>query len=168
MIKIVLVTLISISWMLAPWAMVHSQNRFRSNGERIYYTRTNEDGLEIPFDEGPKWLRRRRLGCVACHGSGGKGKFLIWPTLRMASDIRYDVLVKGEHAHGGKGRVHEKYTDELVRRAITQGIGATGKPLDRVMPRWKLSDKDLDDVIDYLKQLSKGISPPVKPFLREP
>ncbi|MBW2058079.1 MAG: cytochrome c [Deltaproteobacteria bacterium] len=168
--KTILVALVSISWMVTPWAVVHPQGRFRSNGEMIYYTRTNDQGLEIAFDKGPKWLRRRRLGCVACHGSGGRGKFIIWPTLKIAPDIRYDVLVKGKHDYGGngEGQAHKRYTDESIRRAVTQGIGVDGKSFDRVMPRWKLSGRDLGDVVDYLKLLSRGISPPPEPFPREP
>lgn len=53
-------------------------------------------------------------------------------------------------------RGHPPYTDELIKRAITEGLDPGGKPLDKTMPRWKMSDRDLDDVIAYLKQLSGG------------
>jgi len=86
----------------------------------------------------------------------------------MAPNIRYDSLVKEEHSHGGKGEIHPKYTDELIKRAVTRGINAEGKTLDPVMPRWKLSDEDFMDLLAYLKQLSKGITPPPEPFPREP
>jgi cytochrome c553 len=168
MAKKVLVIFISISWMLVLWTMVQPQNRFRSNGEAIYYERTNQDGLVIAFEEGPKWLKPRRIGCVACHGPEGKGGYLIWPSLKMAPDIRYDTLAKGEHAHGGKAEAHPRYNDELIKRAITRGINAAGKQLDPAMPRWKLSDGDFNDLLAYLKQLAEGITPPPEPFPREP
>ncbi|MGE4495868.1 MAG: hypothetical protein AB7D09_13700 [Methanosarcina sp.] len=28
-----------------------------------------------------------------------------------------------------------------------------GEPLDLTMPRWKMTDKDVDDVVEYLKTL---------------
>jgi cytochrome c553 len=168
MVKTMSVTLISIMWMPALWGYVQSQSRFQSNGEAIYYERTNQDGFMISFDEGPKWLKSRRLGCVACHGPKGKGGYLIWPSLKMAPDIRYDSLVKEAHLHGGKTETHPRYTDELLKRAVTEGINAAGKPLDPVMPRWKLSDRDFVDLLAYLKQLSEGIAPPPEPFPREP
>ncbi len=168
MMKTVVATFISVSWVLMLWAVVQPQDPYRSNGEAIYYTRTNRNGTEILFDKGPKWLISRKIGCVACHGAKGKGGYLIWPSLKIASDIRYDSLVKEEHVHGGKIDTHPRYTDELIKRALTEGIDAAGKPLDSVMPRWKLSDRDFADLLTYLKQLSEGITPPPEPFPREP
>ncbi len=164
------VTLISISSMITLWAIARSQsqNPYRSNGEAIYYIRTDQEGVEISFEEGPEWFKPRRLGCVACHGPEGKGGYLIWPSLKTAPDIRYDSLVKEEHVHSGKTDTHPRYTDELIKRALTEGIDAAGKPLDPGMPRWKLSDRDFVDLLTYLKQLSEGIAPPPEPFPREP
>jgi mono/diheme cytochrome c family protein len=159
---------ILVSWILLPWAIVQSQDRFRSNGERIYHSRTNAEGLLIPFEKGPEWLKGRKVGCVACHGPQGKGGILIWPSLKTAPDIRYDSLLKEKHSHGGKKEAHGRYSDALIRRAVTQGVNPSGKPFDPVMPRWTLSNEDLDDLMEYLKQLSKGISPPPEPFPREP
>jgi len=147
---------------IAPIAQ--AQNRFRSNGERIYYTGTNDDGISVPYEEGPKWFQRRKIGCVACHGENGKGGYLIWPSLKMAPDVRYDSLVKKEHVHGDRIEIHPRYTDDLIRRALTEGINAAGESLDIVMPRWKLTDRDFADLIDYLRQLSAGIEPPPELF----
>ncbi len=159
---------ISVVWIFALSAIGYSVNPYRSNGEAIYYNRTNEDGIEISYEEGPKWLEIRTIGCVACHGADGKGGYVIWPSLKTAPDIRYDSLVMEEHAHGGKAESHPRYTDDLIKRAINEGIDTAGKTLDPIMPRWKLSEKDLADLLAYLKQLSEGIAPPPEPFPREP
>ena len=45
------------------------------------------------------------------------------------------------------------YTEDTVKRAITQGVDAAGQPLDAVMPRWSMSAQDLNDVVEYLKTL---------------
>ncbi len=45
------------------------------------------------------------------------------------------------------------YTDELIKRSITDGIGASGHALDKTMPRWKMSEKELDDLLEYLRSL---------------
>jgi hypothetical protein len=47
----------------------------------------------------------------------------------------------------------DHYTDALVKRAITQGIDEDGKPLDWTMPRWQMSEADLNALLDYLKKL---------------
>jgi hypothetical protein len=40
-----------------------------------------------------------------------------------------------------------------VKQAITEGINPAGEPLDEEMPRWSMSQDDLDDLIDFLKTL---------------
>ncbi|MCA1553627.1 MAG: cytochrome c, partial [Chloroflexi bacterium] len=45
------------------------------------------------------------------------------------------------------------YTEIAIKRAITTGIGADGRELDFMMPRWQMRDSDLDDVIAYLQTL---------------
>ena len=53
--------------------------------------------------------------------------------------------------HGGEE--HAPYNDALIERAITKGVDPAGKPLSYVMPRWNMSDRDLNDVVAYLKTL---------------
>lgn len=48
---------------------------------------------------------------------------------------------------------HEPYTDETIKRAITEGVEPNGEPLDWLMPRWSMSDEDLDDLIEFLETL---------------
>jgi mono/diheme cytochrome c family protein len=45
------------------------------------------------------------------------------------------------------------YNDDLLKRAITKGIDANGESLDPTMPRWYLSEKDLNDLVTYIKTL---------------
>lgn len=45
------------------------------------------------------------------------------------------------------------YTDALILRAVTQGIGADGDPLSDAMPRWQLTDTEWRDLLAYLKAL---------------
>lgn len=47
----------------------------------------------------------------------------------------------------------EEYTEELVKRAVTQGMAEDGHRLDQMMPRWQMSEADLNDLISYLKTL---------------
>ena len=45
------------------------------------------------------------------------------------------------------------YTDALIKKAIIQGIDEDGEPLNWTMPRWQMSEADLNALIDYLKTL---------------
>ena len=55
----------------------------------------------------------------------------------------------------------DSYSDMTLARAIRDGIGADGKPLSYLMPRYRLNDGEMSQLIDYLKQLSPGAVPGV-------
>jgi ABC-type branched-subunit amino acid transport system substrate-binding protein len=53
------------------------------------------------------------------------------------------------------------YTDETLKRAIRDGIGADGNELGPYMPRYPLADEDLEILVSYLRDLSTDPSPGV-------
>ncbi len=116
--------------------------QYKSNGEMIYVSGVNEKGERILFVGGPNWLYMHGGGCASCHGLDGKGG--VYPMMCgvKTPDIRYSTLTK---EHG--------MSDEDIKRAITKGIGDEGEELDYCMPRWQMSEKDINDLIEYLKQL---------------
>jgi hypothetical protein len=134
--------------------LVQSQGRrFKSPGEQIYYSGIGSNGYHIFRYGGPMWIRMHGGGCISCHGIHGKGGVPVMMGTAIPTDIRYEALTgKEKHVHGGKEQEHH-YTDVLIKRAITQGLAADGKLLDWTMPRWQMSEADLDALIDYLKTL---------------
>ncbi|MDH3376573.1 MAG: hypothetical protein OEQ39_06340 [Gammaproteobacteria bacterium] len=57
------------------------------------------------------------------------------------------------HGHESDGHGdHENYDQTTLRRAIVDGIDPAGEPLDEAMPRWSMSEADLNDLITYLQQ----------------
>lgn len=112
---------------------------FESNGERIYFTGINDKGERIPFTGGPQWLVMHGGSCVNCHGRDGRGGIMPMMCSKEAPDIRYSSLA-------------EEMSEEEIKIAITKGEHE-GETLDWCMPRWQMSDKDLNDVIAYLKEL---------------
>ncbi len=115
---------------------------YSSNGEMIFMTGVNERGERIPFAAGPQWLYMHGGGCASCHGTDGRGG--VYPMMCgvKTPDIRYSIL---SEKHG--------MSDEDIIRAITKGVDDEGNQLDLCMPRWQMSEKDIRDVIDYLKEL---------------
>ena len=83
------------------------------------------------------------------------------PGLRRARAVRadllhrhqYESLISGEHgeSHGEEEAV--LYTDEDIKRAVTEGVEPDGESLEWPMPRWTMSDQDLDDLLEFLKTL---------------
>lgn len=105
------------------------------NGKLIFLTGRDDKGRKIVAASPPL-----RPSCAACHGANGAGgnKF---PDGAISADLRHAALV---------GKQKPPYTIASISRAISQGIDNQGKPLDKVMPRWKLSQRDLHDVSQYV------------------
>ena len=108
------------------------------NRKGIFQTGKDIDGVQISATRHP--LFNSCAGCHRADGSGGK---------RLAggavsADLRYPALVTHQQP---------PYTLATLERAIATGIDNKGKPLDPVMPRWKLSQRDLHDVAEYVLTL---------------
>jgi cytochrome c oxidase subunit II len=117
-----------------------------ARGQRIYQTGTDPSGREIPRSAIP--LSQGALmmgggGCGSCHGANGRGSTVSMMTDYIeAPDITYTSLT------------NEGYTDTKIYRAIRYGIDENSKPLNSAMPRWQMSDSEVNDVVAYLKELS--------------
>ncbi len=72
-------------------------------------------------------------------------------------DITWDNLAKEERHEEASGEAeheeHPPYTVETLKRAITRGIDPAGEPLDREMPRWRMSERDLADLTEFIMGL---------------
>lgn len=128
---------------------------FASNGEQIYYTGTSRTGPPITAqmpDGFGMGMMNDRFACVDCHGENGEGG-----TLRMmmntviVPNIQYEHLTGGEHSEGEEE--HPPYTDETLKRAVTEGLNPAGERLDWPMPVWSMTDEQLNDLIAFLKTL---------------
>ncbi len=62
----------------------------------------------------------------------------------------------------------EPYTEQTLASAIRDGVDASGRPLNYLMPHFDLSDSDMKALIAYLRELSParvpGVSPTVLDF----
>ena len=72
-------------------------------------------------------------------------------------DITWGKLTQEEHHEEDSGKdeheEHPPYTEETLKSAITRGINPAGEPLDEEMPRWRMSEQDLDDLVEFIKTL---------------
>lgn len=107
------------------------------NGRLIFQTGKDYQGVQIVAQ--PPALYPR---CAACHRANGAGG-MHFPDGAVSADLRHSALAQPPHP----------YTLRLLERAISTGIDNDGKPLDKVMPHWKLSARDLHDVSAYVLTL---------------
>jgi len=139
------------------WVGDYKYGSFESNGERIYFTAESTSGEPITYSGGFPMMHYR-IACVNCHGSEGRGGRVTMMMWRFeTSDITWDNLTQEEHHEEESGQEeheeHPPYTEETLRGAIIQGINPVGEPLDELMPRWQMSERDLDDLVDFIKTL---------------
>ena len=121
------------------------------NGMTIYTSSTNHSNERIDLRIGEGQLfPANRVTCANCHGRDGRGSR---EGGAVASDIRNATLSKPYSTTTESGRTRSPYTDELLKRAIVEGKDSNGHVLDFAMPRWKMSDSDLEDLIAYLHRL---------------
>jgi mono/diheme cytochrome c family protein len=123
-----------------------SASRSVARGEWIFRTATDVNGQPIPYSGG----MMMPMSCAGCHGPDGHG---IDTPMFEAPNITYRNLTDPAGMREPDGTRGPRYTDALIRRAVTQGIDASGKPLDWPMPRWHLSSREWEDLLTYLKTL---------------
>jgi mono/diheme cytochrome c family protein len=105
------------------------------NGRDIFQTGRDADGLQIVAATPPLYPR-----CAACHRSNGAGG-MHFSDGAVSADLRHKALVADQK---------HPYTIATLQRAISTGIDNDGQKLDPVMPRWRLSARDLHDVAEYV------------------
>jgi hypothetical protein len=114
----------------------------RDLGSSIYRDGIGLDG-PLGYTEGPAWLAFTDSGCAVCHGESGEGLTARAGDITgTAPPVTYATLTE-------KG-----YSDQAIRRAITDGVAHNGAPLHHYMPRWDLTEEELDALVDHLKKLS--------------
>ncbi|HZT13710.1 MAG TPA: c-type cytochrome [Candidatus Baltobacteraceae bacterium] len=109
-----------------------------ANGRAIFRTGRDLDGHPILAASRPL-----KPACAACHGMNGSGGLHI-ADHAVSADLRHKALVTDQKP---------PYTLALLERAISRGIDNTGQPLNSVMPRWRMSARDLHDVSAYVLTL---------------
>lgn len=74
-----------------------------------------------------------------------------------APDIRWSSLSSGHHEKGEEvnntQNQHMEYDFEAFKNSVENGRHPDGDKLKADMPRWKMSDADLKDLMNYLKSL---------------
>lgn len=130
-------------------------DRFTSGGQRIYYTGLDENRDPIPRSVAASRMMGGRMmrnaACVDCHREDGRGGTLGMMMRGIeVPDVRYSTLTS-PHSEGGE--TEPGWTRDDIARAIRDGVEPDGQSLRAPMPRWDMTNRQVRDVIDYLKEL---------------
>ena len=129
---------------------------FASNGARIFYTSQSVRGTPIlsapAFGLQPVPAGR---SCSDCHGADGGGGALQTDSGWVRTPgIAYARLSSPETYQGG-----EAYAEATLALTLRTGVRVDGYLLSPLMPRWQMSNEDMDDLITHLKTLDAHAAP---------
>ncbi len=125
---------------------------FNSNGERIYFTGRSERNSEISFAGGGMHMQMMGGACATCHGADRRGGARMMPYFwKTAPPLTAEALFDSHETNSGGHGDHDSYDEATLRRAINTGLDPAGKMLDELMPRWRMNDEDMGDLIAFLK-----------------
>ena len=136
-------------------------------GKRIYREAIDSSGASIKA-LGPAGvvIEGKDAACVTCHrrsGYGGsEGKYTV---RAITGPALFEDQTLVEHAPRIKAQLGTRqrpaYTALTLARALRGGLDSSAKPLESVMPRFPLSDRDVAALAAYLATLSASDSPGV-------
>lgn len=121
-------------------------------GRHIYRHGESPAGRPTTAITGGAELGAGIFPCGTCHGAEGRG---VAEGSIEPSDIRGATLGKILLS----ARKRPKYDDAKLARAIKEGVDSAGNPLSPIMPRFRMGDEDLQDLIAYLKRLGDEPQP---------
>lgn len=127
-------------------------------GKRLYTHGESTSGAPVTalVSRGATEIPASVLPCVGCHGGDGKGRpegGVVPPDITWSS---LSANAGHEHAYG---RSHPAFDESTLGRAITHGVDSGDNALDIAMPRFQMSDADLQDLIAYIKRIETDLDP---------
>ena len=99
------------------------------------------------------------LTCAGCHGRDGRGR----PEGGVSpSKLTWHSLTRPYEVVSPSGRHHGPYDARSLKRAIAMGLDPAGNPLQEAMPRFRMSHRDMVDLVTYLQFLEEDGVPGVE------
>ncbi|WP_297774242.1 hypothetical protein [uncultured Roseovarius sp.] len=163
----------------APFCATAGQAGDAELGRKLYWDGIGADGQPITgITQGDVKISGTQFSCVNCHRPSGfgtsEGGNYVPPIIgevlfekktpnrnRMFKDLYQEVQPPGFWARVRSPRMRPAYDDELLARALSDGVDAAGHEFDPIMPRYDLTAADVANLSAFLKTLSTEIDPGV-------
>lgn len=135
-------------------------------GQRLYEQGIDASGKPLTgvrFDKST--VSGADAACINCHrksGMGGvEGTTVVTPINAefLFHRTKLTLAIVDPRIRMGFNFPQKSYTEDGVKKAITQGIKVDGSPLGSLMPRYTLDRRSADAIVAYLKTLSSTLSP---------
>lgn len=153
-----------------------------AQGRRLYQEGITAAGHPVEATlQGDVAVSGAQFSCAGCHRPSGMGSseggvyvppitaqhlFAGREMNKALRNERFKELFMEAQPHGfwsnvRMPRTRPAYDADLLRRAVVDGLDASGRPLAPIMPRFRLGDEDVRNLEAYLRQLSDGWDPGV-------
>ncbi len=111
-------------------------------------------------------LQGKSVACVNCHRRSGLGSSEGGTVVRpITGPVLFEVQNLANpgqvQAQVNQPDTRPVYTEKTLLRALRDGVDSAGRPLDRLMPRYKISDAEFSPLVSYLQTLSAVSAPGV-------
>jgi mono/diheme cytochrome c family protein len=148
-----LLALVGMAWAAEPGRP--SAELFAA-GERLYREGRLASGAPVTaLVQGDVPLRGTQVTCQNCHGRSGMG---VIEGDSIAAAVAAPLLFAPDAQRG-----RPAYDESTLARALRDGVDPLGRPIDPLMPRYRLGDRDVAALTAYLRQLGTDPSPGVGP-----
>lgn len=125
-------------------------------GKAFYLRGESSNGQEITAQIGEIDVPASTLTCAGCHGARGEGKKEGGVT---AGSLTWSYLTTPYgHADEG-GRKHPAFSENSFIRTLTAGLDPGGNKISVAMPRYRMPQQDMANVIAYLKRIELDTDP---------
>jgi ABC-type branched-subunit amino acid transport system substrate-binding protein len=145
-------------WVLLP-AVATGLTPEEARGKQIYLTGESARGepIEAFLSGSDVGLPASAVPCGSCHGPDGIGR----PEGGvLPSNITWSHLTKPYGLESPSGhRRHGPYDVPSLGRAIVAGVDPADNLLDGAMPRYRMGEADLADLVAYLKRIESDRDP---------
>lgn len=116
-------------------------------GQMIYRSGTSPIAEIRAKLHGDTIVSAQEFPCVSCHGLEGEGRK---EGGVIAPPLRWDLLAVQRFGDAFQ-QARPAYSDQSVARAFTSGTALGDRPLNANMPRYQMTDEQVDDLLSYLK-----------------
>lgn len=152
-------------------ATVSAQDGDAELGRRLYETGMLADGSPLSAERlGRMSSDGDILACAQCHRRSGmgsqEGEIVVPPITgkHLYSRPRPRRLARHRYpARPVRADRREAYDNTLLARAIREGVDASAQPLNNLMPRYRIGEPDMRNLLAYLHRLSSTTPPGVTP-----
>jgi ABC-type branched-subunit amino acid transport system substrate-binding protein len=125
-------------------------------GKAFYLRGESSSGQEISATMSEIDVPASTLTCAGCHGTRGEGKTEGGVT---AGNLTWSHLTKVYGHDDEGGRKHPAFSEISFTRAVTSGLDPAGNKLVVAMPRYRMPQQDMADLIAYLKRIETDFDP---------